>query len=251
MSEPAMGDSCNFAECAHEHVLSRRGFLSNAFSGLAGVGLTRWLSGELSAAWKPGDSSPQFAPKAKRVLQIFCPGGASHLDLWEHKPALAKHHGQPLPGEENLVTFQGKNGSLMKSPWPFAPAGQNGRMISTLLPNMARHVDDIAFIHSMQSKTNTHGPGCVFMNTGTIFEGFPSAGAWVGYALGSENENLPAYVAIPDIRGEPPNGKANWSNGFLPAQFQAVVMAAQQPIRNLSAPSGVSADEDASTRDFV
>ena len=103
----------------------------------------------------------------------------------------------------------------------------------------------------MQSKTNTHGPGCVFMNTGTIFEGFPSAGAWVGYALGSENENLPAYVAIPDIRGEPPNGKANWSNGFLPAQHQAVVMAAQQPIRNLSVPAGVSPDEERATRDFV
>ena len=150
-----------------------------------------------------------------------------------------------------LSRFQGKNGNLMKSPWPFAPAGQSGKMISTLLPKCRAHVDDIAFIHSMQSKTNTHGPGCVFMNTGTIFEGFPSAGAWVGYALGSENENLPAYVAIPDIRGEPPNGKANWSNGFLPAQYQAVVMAAQQPIRNSSVPSGVSRSEDAATRDFV
>ena len=184
------------------------------------------------------------------MLQIFCPGGASHIDLWDHKPALEKHHGEPLPGEEGVVTFQGKNGNLMKSPWPFAPAGQSGKMISTLLPNMAGHVDDIAFIHSMQSKTNTHGPGCVFMNTGTIFEGFPSAGAWVGYALGSENENLPAYVAIPDIRGEPPNGKANWSNGFLPAQYQAVVMAAQQPIRNLEVPAGVSADEEQATRGF-
>ncbi len=124
-------------------------------------------------------------------------------------------------------------------------------MISSMLPNMARHVDDIAFIHSMQSKTNTHGPGCVFMNTGTIFEGFPSAGAWVSFALGSENENLPAYVAIPDIRGEPPNGKANWGNGFLPAQYQAVVMAAQQPIRNLSIPQGISPDEEHATRDFL
>src|SRR6185503_16772928 len=109
----------------------------------------------------------------------------------------------------------------------------------------------IAFIHSMQSKTNTHGPGCVFMNTGTIFEGVPSAGAWIGYALGSENENLPAYVAIPDIRGEPPNGKANWSNGFLPAQYQAVVMAAQQPVRNVGVPAGVTPSEDRATRDYL
>jgi hypothetical protein len=256
-----MSTDTKFGEFAREQILSRRGFLSNSFSGLAGIGLASLLCPEFVAAAanvdarataaRTGTGLAQFAPKAKRVLQIFCPGGASHLDLWDHKPALEKHHGEPLPGEENLVTFQGKNGALMKSPWPFAPAGQNGKMISTLLPNMARHVDDIAFIHSMQSKTNTHGPGCVFMNTGTIFEGFPSAGAWIGYALGSENENLPAYVAIPDIRGEPPNGKANWSNGFLPAQFQAVVMAAQQPIRNLSPPSGVSAGEDAATRDFV
>ena len=255
-----MSTETKLGDFAREQILSRRGFLSNSFSGLAGIGLASLIGRELASARTVGSSASttqagrglaQFAPKAKRVLQIFCPGGASHLDLWDYKPALEKHHGQPLPGEENLVTFQGKNGSLMKSPWPFAPAGQNGKMISTLLPNMAGHVDNIAFVHSMQSKTNTHGPGCVFMNTGTIFEGFPSAGAWVGYALGSENENLPAYVAIPDIRGEPPNGKANWSNGFLPAEFQAVEMTAQQPIRNLSVPGGISADEDAASRDFV
>ncbi|MFO0791425.1 MAG: DUF1501 domain-containing protein [Pirellulales bacterium] len=247
-----------------DYLLSRRGFLANAFSGLAGVGLASLLGREAgggqdasiavaaaAGAPKLGSGYAPAAAKARRVLQIFCPGGASHIDLWEHKPALEKYHGQPLPGEENLVTFQGKNGNLMKSPWPFAPAGESGKMISMLLPNMARHADDIAFIHSMQSKTNTHGPGCVFMNTGTIFEGFPSAGAWVSYALGSENENLPAYVAIPDIRGEPPNGKANWSNGFLPAQHQGVILAAQQPIRNLAAPAGVSAEEEQATRAFV
>jgi hypothetical protein len=256
-----MTASNDLVDVAREQILSRRGFLSNSFSGLAGVGLANLLSRDSFGAATvtlAGDTAtkvhtglPHFAPRAKRVLQIFCPGGASHLDLWDHKPELEKHHDQPMPGEEGAVTFQGKNGNLMKSPWAFAPAGERGKMISTLLPNMARHVDDIAFIHSMQSKTNTHGPGCVFMNTGTIFEGFPSAGAWVGYALGSENENLPAYVAIPDIRGEPPNGKANWSSGFLPAQHQAVVMAAQQPIRNLALPSGISPDEDRATRDFV
>jgi hypothetical protein len=256
-----MSISKQLAHCIHETVVSRRGFLSDTFSGLAGIGLTSLLGRDLTASvdpahaktagLKPGHGLAPFPPKAKRVLQIFCPGGASHIDLWDHKPALAKHHGQPLPGEEGAVTFQGKNGNLMKSPWPFAPAGQSGKFISTLLPHVARHVDDIAFIHSMQSKTNTHGPGCVFMNTGSIFEGFPAAGAWIGYALGSENENLPAYVAIPDIRGEPPNGKANWSNGFLPAQYQAVVMSAQQPIRNIAPPSGISDDEESATRDFL
>ena len=113
---------------------------------------------------------------------------------------------------------------------------------------MARHADDIAFFHAMTSKTNTHGPGCVFLNTGHLTEGFPSSGAWVSYALGAENRDLPTYVALPDVRGEPPNGKANWSNGFLPAQHQAIVLGAQQPIRNLEVPPGVSAEEEADTR---
>ena len=101
-----------------------------------------------------------------------------------------------------MVTFQGKNGNLMPSPWPFVRRGQTGKPISSMLPHMAKHVDDIAFIHSMHSKTNTHGPGCIFMNTGHTTEGFPGAGAWCSHALGSLNENLPAYVAITDIRGE-------------------------------------------------
>ncbi|MBX3436432.1 MAG: DUF1501 domain-containing protein, partial [Planctomycetaceae bacterium] len=199
--------------------LSRRDLLGNVYSALAGVGLARLLSGDspLPAAALLPVGTTHFVPKAARVLQIFCPGAASHMDLWEHKPALEKYHGTPLPGAEAFVSFQGKNGNLMRSPWEFAPGGETGKRISSLLPHMARHVDRIAFIHSMTSKTNTHGPGCVFMNTGHAQEGFPSAGAWTSYALGSANENLPTYVAIPDIRGEPPNGKANWSNGFLPA----------------------------------
>jgi len=234
--------------------LSRRQFLGNVYTGLAGIGLAQLLGVQGSAAslpaWQPGRGHTHFAPKAQRVLQIFCPGAASHLDLWEHKPELEKRHGQPLPGE-TLVSFQGANGNLMRSPWPFAPAGSSGKQISSLLHHMAAHVDDIAFVHSMMSKSNTHGPGCVFMNTGNVQEGFPSAGAWTSYALGSANDNLPTYVAIPDIRGEPPNGKANWSNGFLPARHQAIVLAAQQPIRNLETPAAIGPAEEQATRDFL
>lgn len=226
---------------------SRRRFLGNVTTGLMGVGLQQLLAREGAAS----GLGPHFPAKAKRVLQIFCPGAASHMDLWEHKPMLEKMDGKPLPGEENLVSFQGKNGPLMKSPWPFAPAGKSGKMISTMLPEMAKHVDDIAFFHGMTSKTNTHGPGCVFVNTGHPTEGFPSAGAWISYALGSLTDNLPTYVAIPDVRGEPPNGKANWSNGFLPARHQAIVMAAHQPIRNLSKPAAVSAGEEEATRGLL
>ncbi len=232
-------------------VLTRRRFLGNVTTGLGGIGLVDLLSGAVSAeqnAWQAGRGQTHHAPKAKRVLQIFCPGAASHMDLWEYKPSLEKYHGQPLPGEEGLVSFQGKNGNLMKSPWPFAPAGESGKRISSMLPHMARHVDDIAFLHSMHSKTNTHGPGCVFMNSGHPTEGFPSAGAWLSYALGSDNENLPTYVAITDTRGEPPNGKANWSNGFLPARHQAIMMSDQQPIRNLARPTSIAEAEEAASR---
>jgi hypothetical protein len=173
------------------------------------------------------------------------------MDLWEHKPGLDQWHGKPLPGEEAFLSFQGKNGNLMRSPWPFVASGQSGKKISSMLPYMARHVDDIAFFHGMHSKTNTHGPGCVFMNTGHPTEGFPGTGAWMSYALGSSNENLPTYVAIPDVRGEPPNGKANWSNGFLPARHQAILMSAQQPIRNLTRPGVVSVSEEQRTRSLI
>ncbi len=234
--------------------LTRRRFLGNVYSGLGGVGLMHLLGRAAAAeqpAWEAGRGQTHHASKAKRVLQIFCPGAASAMDLWEYKPSLEKYHGKPLPGEENFVSFQGKNGNLMKSPWEFAPAGESGKLITSMLPQMARHVDDIAFIHSMHSKTNTHGPGCVFMNTGHPTEGFPSAGAWTSYALGSENENLPAYVAITDVRGEPPNGKANWSNGFLPARHQAIMMSDQQPIRNMARPDSVSESEEAASRKLL
>jgi len=229
-------------------------FLGDIATGLGGIGLMHLLAGSAraeTAPWQPGRSQTHHPAKAKRVLQIMCPGAASHMDLWEHKPALDKHHGKPLPGEEDMVSFQGKNGNLMKSPWPFVPAGESGKAISSMLPHMAAHVDDIAFLHSMHSKTNTHGPGCIFMNTGHATEGFPSAGAWASYALGSDNENLPTYVAITDVRGEPPNGKANWANGFLPARHQAIMMSDQQPIRNLARPASISDAKETASRDLL
>lgn len=226
--------------------LTRRTFLSDAITGMTGVALTSLLSDEIRASSR----LQHHVPRAKQVLQIFCPGAASHIDLWDHKPALEKFDGTPMPGAEE-VTFQGKNGNLMRSPWPFVPAGKSGKRITSLLPHLAAHVDEIAFIHSMTSRSNTHGPASVFMNTGSVREGFPSAGAWAGYALGSLNDNLPTFVAITDVRGEPPNGKANWASGFLPAQHQAVMLAAHQPLRNLNRPGPISGEEDLATRDFL
>lgn len=239
---------------------TRRNFLERACTSLAGIAACDLLQREAIAAdrtrtgasgWEAGHGVTHIPAKAKRVLQIFCPGAASHVDLWDYKPELFRRSGEPLPGEENLVSFQGKNGNLMAPPWEFVPCGESGKRISSLLPHMAKHVDDIAFIHSMKTKTNTHGPGCVLMNTGHVQEGFPSAGAWLSYALGSANDNLPAYIAIPDLRGEPPNGKANWSNGFLPARHQAVVMANHLQIRNLQRPQGIPPQEEEATREFL
>ena len=240
--------------------LNRRGFLGDVAAGILGVALLDLDRAhansadspevsEVKAAWSPG--IPQFQPKARQVLHIFCPGAASHLDLWDYKPALSQYHGTPLPGAESFLSFQGKNGNLMKSPWPFVHAGQSGKPITSMLPNMARHVDDIAFLHGMSSRTNTHGPGCIFMNTGFVREGNPSAGAWIGYALGSMNDSLPRFVAMPDVRGEPPNGKANWSNGFLPAAYQAVPMTAQQPIRNLETPAEIGHEAESVARSYL
>jgi len=229
-----------------DELQARRSFLASMCGGMTGIALSQIATADGIGKFE----STTDAPKAKQVLQIFCPGAASHIDLWDYKPALEKLDGTPLPGNTE-VTFQGKNGNLMKSPWEFVSAGESGKRISSMMPNMAKHVDDMAFLHSMTSKTNTHGPGCIFMNSCFTREGFPTAGSWVSYALGSMNENLPTYVAIQDVRGEPPNGKANWSNGFLPARYQAVAISAQQSVRNLKRPSGISEDEETETRKYL
>jgi len=194
---------------------------------------------------------PHFPAKARRVLHIFCTGAVSHIDTWDYKPELIKRDGQPMPGGQKLITFQGENGNLAQSPWKFQPRGQSGKPISDLLPHLAGHADDLCFVHSMTSKTNTHGPGEMFMSTGFTQEGFPSTGAWVSYALGTENQDLPAYVAIPDPRGDPQQGPANWTNGFLPAVYQATPFNAERPINHLARPREITPGDDQAARDFL
>jgi hypothetical protein len=227
--------------------LDRRSFLGTLGSGLGGIALTALLDQQGLL----GQEGSRSIAKAKRVLHVFCTGAVSHLDTFDYKPELIKHHGKPLPGAQKLVTFQGENGNLAQSPWKFRPRGRSGKYISDLLPELAECADDLCFIHSMTSKTNTHGPGEIFMSTGFTQEGFPSAGSWVSYALGTMNENLPAYVAIPDPRGVPQQGPSNWSNGFLPAVYQGTVFGADQPIANLARPKRISPEADRSTRDFL
>jgi hypothetical protein len=124
-------------------------------------------------------------------------------------------------------------------------------MVSDLLPHIAECVDDLCFIHSLTTKTNTHGPGEMCMSTGFALEGYPSMGAWVAYGLGTENQNLPAYVAIPDPRGVPQQGPANWTNGFLPAVYQGTAFNADNPITHLNRPWNISEKTDAAMRKYL
>ena len=182
---------------------------------------------------------------------IFCSGACSHLDTWDYKPELIKRHGQPMPGNNKLITFQGEQGNLTKSPFEFKPRGQSGKFISDLLPNLAKMADDLCFIHSMTAKSNTHGPAENQMSTGFTLDGFPSIGAWVSYALGTENQDLPAFVAIPDPRGVPQVGPNNWASAFLPAVFQGTAFNAEKPIPNLATPKEITRAAEISTRDFL
>jgi hypothetical protein len=248
-------------------LLNRRRFLSDAGLGLSAIALTHLLArqgllastvagkGSVRPVIDPGQPfaarPPHFPGRAKNVLVIFCSGACSHLDTFDYKPELIRRHGQPMPGSEKLITFQGEQGALTQSPWEFKPRGQSGKMISDLMPRLGEMVDDICFIHSMQGKTNTHGPGESFMSTGSALDGFPSLGAWVTYALGSADQDLPAYVAIPDPRGKPQNSVNNWAPGFLPAAFQGTDFNATNPVRNLARPESVSAAADARTRGFL
>jgi hypothetical protein len=193
--------------------------------------------------------SPHFAPKAKNVLVIFCAGGVSQLETWDYKPELIKQDGKPLAGGP-AVTFQGPAGELAKPQYTFRPRGQTGKMVSDMIPHLAELTDDIAFIHSLTSTSNTHGPAENFLSTGFVLDGFPSLGSWATYALGSENQNLPAYVAIMDPRGVPQNGSNNWGPGFLPAAFQGTPLTAGEPIRHLT-PAGVGADTDQAAKSLL
>lgn len=249
-----------------QHLLNRRGFLTDAVAGLQGVALAGLLArqGLLGAETAAGPirpniqpaaplaaRRPHFAPRARQVLMLFCSGACSQLETWDYKPELIRRDGQPMPGGDSLVTFQGAAGNLAKSPYEFRPRGQCGKMTSELLPRLGALADEMCFVHSMTSRTNTHGPGENQLSTGYTLDGFPSIGAWATYALGCETDELPAFVAVPDPRGIPQAGPNNWSSGFLPAVFQGVSFNAQQPIANLDRPAGVSAESDRAVRSFI
>jgi hypothetical protein len=242
--------------------INRRGFLGDSATLLGSTALATLLSDDLApAADTPIAPSIQpgrphaarhahFPPRARQVVMIFCSGGFSSIDSFDYKPELVRRHGEPLPGKK-LITFQGEQGRLTRPLYPFRPRGQSGKMVSSLVNHLGEFVDEMCFVHSVTTKTNSHGPAENVMSTGFTLDGFPSIGAWVSYALGSEASDLPAFVAIPDPRGKPQSSVNNWGPGFLPAAFQGTDFNAARPIRNLSRPASISPAADAATRRFL
>ncbi len=242
-------------------IIDRRHFLAQGTLGSLALASLLARESQTSAAdpirpqWLPdkpqAPRKPHFQAAADQVLVIFCSGALSHLDVWDYKPELIKRHDQPLPGGDGLVTFQGANGNLVQPLWPFKPRGESGKMISDLLPNLAELADDLCFIHSMTAKSNTHGPAENQMSTGFVLDGFPSLGSWVSYALGSESDDLPSFVAIPDPRGGPQVGPNHWNSAFLPAMFQGTPFNADKPIPNLATPATITPSMERATRDLL
>ncbi len=241
-----------------QRLLNRRHFLGQAGAVMGSIPLVQMLQQESLLAeesesknFRPkidpnhpyAPRKPHYQSKAKRLLMIYCPGAVSHIDTFDYKPALKKLHGTKPPGLPK-VTFSGPTGNVAKSPWKFKPRGKSGKMISDLVPNLAELADDLCFFHSLSTQTSAHPQGENFFLTGMTMEGFPSIGSWVTYALGTENQELPSFVAISDPRGKPRSGKNDWGSGFLPAAFQGTDFSVATPPSNLSRPKGISKEQD-------
>lgn len=208
---------------------SRRQFASWSVGGLAATAVLDLLARDAAAAPKP-----HFAAKAKRVVHVSLIGGLSHLDSFDHKPKLAKLHGKKLETTEKPDIFFGQVGLLRQPDWKFKPRGKSGLMVSDLFPHVAELADELTVIRSMTADSANHTPALYLGNNGFAFSGFPSVGSWASFGLGSESEELPAYVVLPDPRGLPNGGASIWSNGFLPAEHQGVVFGSgASPVRDL------------------
>ena len=215
--------------------LSRRNFLWQSGGGLGGLALAGLLEREGLLAATTDRLRPHFPPKAKRVVQLFMAGAASHLDLWDFKPELVKRDGQPSDFGEHVEAFQDGLGPWKKPIWEFKPHGQSGKLISEPVAALGSCVDDIAFIHNLVGKTGVHSSATLLQATGFNLPGFPGMGCWVSYGLGSENDNLPTFVVLPDHRGLASNGVKNWDAAFLPSQHSGTVIypGTETPITDL------------------
>lgn len=237
-------------------MLNRREMLEWASRGIGSTALLSLLmnDGLVGAESDPilGAVKPtHHAPKAKRIIQIVACGGVSQVDTFDYKPELEKYHGKSLSGEKPDVFF-GQVGLLRKSDWEFRQRGQCGLWVSELFPNLASVADELTVVRSMFAETSNHTPATFQENSGFRLNGFPVFGAWTSYGLGSESQDLPAFVVIPDPRGVPAGGSINWTNGFLPAQHQGVIIRSQgTPIEDLFPAQSFAAEKETETRKLL
>ena len=215
-------------------VHSRREFLWRTGGGLGGIALAAML-GENPA--RAGSLTMDgvltgrlhYPRKAKRVVQLFMAGAASHLDTFDYKPLLKQRHGEKWDVGEKVELFQSEPGSVFASPWDWKPYGQSGKPLNDIVAPLGGCVDDIAFVHNVVGKTGVHSQATYLQATGFQLPGFPGMGSWVSYALGSLNENLPTFVVLPDHRGFASNGPKNWEGAFLSSRHSGTMIYPGRP----------------------
>lgn len=221
---------------------SRRAFLAQYAGGIGALAMSHLLARPTSAAMSapPGVAAQTKPAKAKRVICLFQHGGPSQMDLFDPKPELQKWHGKPYPGGEIEVHFDKQKGNVLGSPFKFEKHGECGMDLCEHLPHTARIANDICLIRSMATESVDHEAALRLIHTGKFLAGLPVWGSWVLYALGSANENLPAYVVLGDPGGLPVDGEKNWSSGFLPALYQGTPFrSSSSPVFNLQTPEGI------------
>jgi len=204
---------------------SRRYLLRRSACGFGFMGLASLLSSQAGGSQPVNPLAPKqphFPARAKRVIFLFMHGGPSHIDTFDPKPRLTADHGKPLPFKRPLTFAEGAIGALLKSPWGFRRYGQSGIEVSELFPNVAKCVDDLCIIRSMVGDSVAHGGAVMQLHTGSNTFVRPSMGSWVAYGLGTENQNLPAYITLKP--GLSHGGAKNWGSGFLPAAFQGTAV---------------------------
>jgi hypothetical protein len=225
---------------------TRREFLTSAFGGFGALALTSLFAEARGSEDPLASKKPHFEAKAKSVIFLYMAGGPSHIDTFDPKPLLTKLNGQPRPAEfgEAKYQFVQKGAKLLGSARTFTKHGKSGVEVSDLFPHTAKCIDDIAVVRSCHCDKVVHSAAQYEMFTGRVVPGFPSAGSWVVYGLGSESQSLPGYVVMPDPHGALEAGQPMYTNGFLPAVYQPTMLGGgPRPIRNLDLPAGVTPEE--------
>ena len=236
--------------------IARRRFLYQSLTGVGGLALADVLRGGTTATNPLAPKTPDHTPKAKSCIFLTMLGGVSQMDSFDPKPALEKFDNTVMDWSKEKNTDQAnlfaKPRLILRSTFPFQKYGQCGRDVSSLFPHTATCVDDMAFVRSIQTENGNHPAAVFLMNTGVVIPGKPSMGSWITYGLGTENQNLPAFVVLPDFRSLPFSGSQQWGAGFLPASYQGTVLRWKgDPILNLRPPAGVAADEQSKQMELL